>query len=104
MKHITTKTFLAGAAVAGIVSGGLLSPAKAASTGVVSSTAPSPPPKPASSPTRKRAKPMAARARTPARARVAARAATLVAPARTPAKARVAAPRKTASRSTSKPL
>ena len=35
MKHITSKTFLAGAAIAGIVSGGLLSQAKAASTGVV---------------------------------------------------------------------
>jgi hypothetical protein len=30
MKHITTKTLLAGAAVAGIVSGGFLAPAKAA--------------------------------------------------------------------------
>lgn len=29
MKHITTKTLLAGAAVAGIVSGGFLTPAKA---------------------------------------------------------------------------
>jgi hypothetical protein len=35
MKHITTKTFLAGAAIAGIVSGAALTPAKAATTGVV---------------------------------------------------------------------
>lgn len=35
MKHITTKTFLAGAAIAGIVSGAALSPAQAATSSVV---------------------------------------------------------------------
>lgn len=33
MKYTTTKTLLAGAAIAGIVSGGFLAPAKAANTG-----------------------------------------------------------------------